>query len=93
MGFTLCLKRFISMFGLGSNSFKVTGTPCTNEVTITVSLVVWITWSLNLAKPLTMMVRDNIRGTGIVLQVHWDSVNPIEKGLRAHINHMKKNYD
>jgi hypothetical protein len=36
---------------------------------------------LNLVMPLVLcMTADNIRGTSVVLQVPWDSVNPDEKG-------------
>jgi hypothetical protein len=40
-----------------------------------------------------MMVCENIWGIGIVLQVHWDSVNYTKKGLKAWIDHMRLNYD
>jgi len=34
-----------------------------------------------------------MRGTGIVLQVPRDSVNPVGKGLKSWVDHMELNYD
>jgi hypothetical protein len=62
-------------------------------VTITTSLVVWITQDLNLVRPLAMMVGLLHRGTNVVQQVPWDRANPTKKGLSAWIDYMELNYD
>jgi len=69
------------MYRLGHNYGFVSG------------ILVWISRSLNLVEPLTKMVRGNIRGTDIVLQVSWDSTNVTKKGLGVWIDHMFNSYD
>jgi hypothetical protein len=57
------------------------------------SLMVWITWDLNLVGPLSKTVHENIRGIGIVLQVFWDSANPTKNRLKAWIDHIDDSYE
>jgi len=35
----------------------------------------------------------NIQGTGVVLQVHWDSVNPTKNVLISWVDHIQNIYD
>jgi hypothetical protein len=58
-----------------------TSTPCLNEVTIMALLVAWATQCQTQSDCYYMMVCIHIRGTGIVIQVHWDSLNPVGNGL------------
>jgi hypothetical protein len=48
---------------------------------------------LNTVGPLTKIVRSNIWGNNVLLQVPRDSAKPTKKGLRAWIDHMELNYD
>jgi hypothetical protein len=57
------------------------------------SLVVWITWDLNLVGPLSKTVYENIWGIGIVLHVFWDSASPTKNRLKAWIDHIDDSYE
>jgi hypothetical protein len=72
---------FVFMFALGSNGCFVNGAPFLNEVMVTDIISSVGHPRSDLVKLLMMNDSINIRGTGVVLQVPWDTTNPAGKGL------------
>jgi hypothetical protein len=90
---TLWFINLCFLFGLGFNSLIGDRRNYIRvAVTITISLVVWITWSLYLVGPLVMTVCVLHQDTDVVLQILQDSANAIENGFRPWIDYVEENY-